>query len=70
MTLDTTKLSSDAVSIRKSGSEFVIDFHTGYDEIPLIVTYDDGTVGYMTLHRVGLSVGHEEVTQNDIPAGS
>lgn len=64
MTLDTTKLSSDAVSIRKSGSEFVIDFHTGYDEIPLIVTYDDGTVGYMTLHRVGLSVGHEEVTQN------
>ncbi len=62
--LDTTKLSSDAVSITNSGTEIKIDFHTGYDEIPLVVTYNDGTVGYMTIHRVGLSVGHEEVTQN------
>lgn len=62
--LDTTKLSSDAVSITNSGTEIQIDFHTGYDEIPLIVTYNDGTVGYMTLHRVGLSVGHEEVNPN------
>ncbi len=62
--LDTTKLSSDAVSITNSGTEIKIDFHTGYDEIPLVVTYNDGTVGYMTIHRVGLSVGHEEINQN------
>lgn len=60
--LDARYISSSAADIDGVQDGFEITFNTSYDEILLVITYSDGTKGYVTIHRVGLNLADGIVT--------
>lgn len=58
--VDTEVVPAGIAEVMSSGEgaekTFSIAFHSNYDEVPLVITYADGTVGYLTIKRVGLSI--------------
>lgn len=58
--VDTDVVPAGIAEVMSSGEgaekTFSIAFHSNYDEVPLVITYADGTVGYLTIKRVGLSI--------------
>ena len=58
--LDTEQISEDAATITEAGGNYTVTFNTGYDSIPLIITYEDNGETedrYITVERVGLGIG-------------
>ena len=63
--LDSAKISSSAAKIVNSNGEYTITFESGYDMIPLIIGYNDGTIRYVTLNRVGLKIDKNNIDNNN-----
>lgn len=59
--VDTSKMNADAVSVTAVDGGFEVAFLTAYDNIPLLVTFANGTTGAVEIHRVGLNI-----TDNDV----
>ena len=66
--LDSAKISSSAAKIVNSNGEYTITFESGYDMIPLIISYNDGTIRYVTLNRVGLKIDKNNIDNNKFEA--
>ena len=54
-------LSSDLITVEESGPDIRVYFNTTYDLIPLKLTYTDGSVRYVRLHRVALAINHMSI---------
>ena len=71
----TTTLPEGAVTIDQDTKAitFNSDF---YDTVPLVITYDDGELGYLTIKRVGIDIqaygrhGDEELGRETLHARS
>ena len=65
--IDETRLSPAAATITETNDGyFTFVFHTSYGLIPLIVTFDDGSKGYLDLDRTGLDIQEHEVEDGKI----
>ncbi|MBR6311920.1 MAG: S-layer homology domain-containing protein [Oscillospiraceae bacterium] len=55
--IDTSRLSSEAATIIETNDgSYTFQFHTSFGVIPLIITFKDGSKGYIDLERTGLDV--------------
>ncbi|MGN0506185.1 MAG: hypothetical protein ACI4FZ_06460 [Lachnospiraceae bacterium] len=59
--LDTRYISDAVAEINPVENDFVLSFRSAYDEIPLVITYSDGSKGYVTIRRVGLHLSDTSV---------
>ena len=65
--IDETRLSPAAATITQNNDyDFEFKFHTSFGLIPLIVTFVDGSKGYLDLYRTGLDVQYHEVGEGRI----
>ena len=65
VSLDTTKLPAGAVTITSVSGGYNVAFQTGYDRIPLVITFSEGEPAYVTLNRVGLSMGADRINAGE-----
>lgn len=61
--LDTTRVPAAAANITVSEGVYTVAIATNYDEIPLVITYDDSVTRYVTLSRIGLSIKPEHIRE-------
>ena len=69
ISVDTSKISANAVTINTSGNgKYSINFETGYDSIPLVINFNNGTQRYVTVNRVGLNIAENNVNNGNFDA--
>ncbi len=54
--IDEARLSAHAVQITEYTDRYSLKFNSAYDVIPVVITFSDGSTGYIDIHRVGLSI--------------
>lgn len=62
--VDVTQVNPNVATITNKDGAFTVAFNSGYDVIPLNVTYTDGnstSIGKLTIHRVGLHLESNHV---------
>ncbi|MBR5114404.1 MAG: S-layer homology domain-containing protein [Oscillospiraceae bacterium] len=60
--IDVSRLSASAATVYETAyGYFYFDFHTDFGVIPLIVTFSDGSKGYIDLERTGLDIAEYAV---------
>ena len=56
VSVDTRYLSEDVGVVTQTDDGFLLTTNSAYDEIPLVITYQNGTKGYVTIRRVGIDI--------------
>lgn len=70
-----SSLPAGAITITKVNNEFKVTFNSNYyDEVPLIITYADGSKGYINIIRQGIEIGmyapHDGILEGEILHGT